>query len=70
MNTRASAANLTQAMKNLSVEWQAARAQWRDAKSAEFEEEFLADLPHHASRAAAVIEELDTLLRKVRSDCE
>jgi hypothetical protein len=70
MSIRASAANLGQAAKNLMIEWGHTRAYWRDAKSIEFEKEFLEDLPHHVARAAAVIEELDGILRKVRSDCE
>lgn len=70
MNTRASAANLGQALKNLKLEWQKAESDWRDVKRREFEETYLSVLPNHVARAAAVIEELDTVLRKVRSDCE
>ena len=70
MNTRASAANLAQAVKDLLVHWQETQTYWRDVKSREFEQKFLADLPHHAARAATVIEEIDGLLRKVRIDCE
>jgi hypothetical protein len=70
MSTRSSAANLGQAMKTLRVEWQEARASWRDVKAQEFEQKYLEDLPGQVARAASVIEELDSLLRKVKADCE
>ena len=70
MSIRVSASNLVQAVKELSVEWQETKSYWRDVKSREFEQKFLDDLPHHLARATTVIEELDALLRKVKSDCE
>ena len=70
MNLRSSASNLTQAVKNLSVQWQQARGYWRDAKSMEFEERYLEPLPNLAARASAVIEEIDAVLRKIKADCE
>jgi len=70
MNTRASAANLVQAMKELSIEWDHARAHWRDVKSHEFEETYLEDLPNQVTKALSVMEEIDALLSKIRSDCE
>jgi hypothetical protein len=70
MNTRTSAANLAQAMKNLSLEWQQTRAEWRDAKAIEFDDTYLEVLPQQVARATAAIEELEILLKKVRRDCE
>ena len=70
MSTRDSATQLVQAMKELSVEWDQTRAYWHDVKSLEFEEKFLAELPHHIKRAADAMEEIDAVLRKVRNDCE
>lgn len=70
MSTRSSASNLGQALKTLRIEWQQTRESWRDVKSLEFQEKYLDDLPSHVARAASVIEELDTLLRKVKADCE
>ena len=70
MNTRSSASNLAQAMKDLSLAWQQTREQWRDAKAIEFDDKYLVVLPQHVSRASAAIEEIDGLLRKVRNDCE
>ena len=70
MSSRVSAANLVQAMKDLSVDWEQTKSYWRDAKSHEFERTYLEHLPREIARAASVIEEIDALLRKVRSDCE
>jgi hypothetical protein len=70
MNTRTSASNLAQAMKDLSQAWQQTRAQWRDAKAIEFDDRYLEVLPQHVGRAISAIEELDGVLKQVRSDCE
>ena len=70
MSTRASAANLVQAFKDLSVDWQQTKAHWRDAKSQEFERQYIEALPPHIARAMSAMEELDVLLRKVKADCE
>ncbi len=70
MSLRASGANLSEALKNLLIEWGHTQAYWRDAKSMEFHKEYLDQLPHYVARATTVIEELDGILRKVRSDCE
>lgn len=70
MNTRVSAANLVQAMKELAAEWQQAKESWRDAKAREFEDKYLEALPGYIARATAVMEEVETLMRKVRKDCE
>lgn len=70
MSTRGSGANLVQAAKDLAFEWRETKASWHDVKSQEFERHYLEKLPAHVTRAMTVIEEIDALLRKVRSDCE
>jgi len=70
MNVRGSAANLAQAAKDLSLEWQQTQNYWRDVKSREFAENYLEQLPAYVARATAAMEELDGVLRKVRKDCE
>ena len=70
MNPRGSAANLAQAFKDLAVEWEATRTDWRDVKAREFAETYIDVLPQQIARATGVIEEIDVLLRKVRHDCE
>jgi len=70
MSTKGSASNLVQAVKNLAFEWEQTKSYWHDVKSQEFEKTYLQDLPTLATRATSVMEELDNLLKKVRSDCE
>lgn len=70
MSAAAGGAVLLQAMKELSAEWDQARSNWRDAKSRDFEETYLVELPQHIRRAAEAMEEIDAVLRKVRADCE
>jgi hypothetical protein len=70
MSASGGGAVLIQAMKELSAEWDQARSSWRDAKSLEFEGKYLAELPQHIRRAAEAMEEIETVLRKVRADCE
>ncbi len=70
MNISASANNLHEAMKQLSAAWHQARNDWRDTKALEFEARYLEHLPNDVARAVSVMEEIDVLLKKVRSDCE
>jgi hypothetical protein len=70
MSTRASGANLVQAVKELTGQWRQTQAHWHDVKSQEFERRYLAELPNHVARAMGIIEEIDVVLRKVRTDCE
>ncbi|MEO6052426.1 MAG: hypothetical protein ABIP97_00285 [Chthoniobacterales bacterium] len=70
MSTHVSATTLIQAMKEITRSWEDTRTHWRDVKSQEFEQKYLEELPHHIARAGAAIEELNGILRKVRSDCE
>jgi hypothetical protein len=55
--------------RDLSVRWDQTRERWRDAQSQEFEKRFLEDLRLSVDRTAAVIEELDKLLTRIRNDC-
>lgn len=70
MSSRTSGANLMQAMKDLSLRWQETKTYWHDAKSQEFERRWMDEIPDHVARAVSVMEELDTILRKVHADCE
>lgn len=70
MSTAGSAATLIQAMKELSNEWQQTKSSWHDIKSQEFERRYLEGLPAHIMQATTVIQEIDILLKKIRSDCE
>ena len=70
MNIRGSAATLSQAAKDLTVEWEQTKNYWRDVKMRDFETKYLDPIPGYVARTIAVMEEIDALLRKVKSDCE
>jgi hypothetical protein len=70
MSSRVNSANLAEAVKELSIEWQQTKNYWNDIKSHEFEAHYLEKLPGMAAEARKIIEDVDALLRKVRSDCE
>jgi len=70
MSTKGSAANIVQAAKDLSLDWEQTKTYWRDAKCLEFEKEYLAEIPNIVTRTITAMQELDALLGKVRSDCE
>jgi hypothetical protein len=70
MSARGCSSTLSQAGKDLSVEWQETKARWRDAKAEEFEREYLDELPALIAKAREAMEELERFLRKVRSACE
>ncbi len=70
MSTRASAASLAQAVKDLTFQWHQTQTAWHDSKSQEFERQFLEDLPSHLARALAAMEQIDALVKKVRTACE
>ncbi len=70
MSVRVGSATLAQASKDLAVEWSRTKQAWRDQKAQEFEKKYLAALPLMIAHAAPVMEELDTILRKIKHDCE
>lgn len=70
MSPKGSAALLSQAAKDLAVQWQDTKAFWHDAQAIAFEQTYLEELPSRITRALSVMEEIDNLLRKVKSDCE
>ena len=70
MSTQGSAANLSGALKELSLRWQETRSHWHDVKSQEFDRTYLEKLPNDVGRAMSVMEEIGKLLQKVRRDCE
>ena len=70
MNARATAANLAQGVKDLSFDWEQTKTYWHDVKSQQFERDYLEQIADYVTRARAAMEEIDVLVRKVRSDCE
>ena len=58
------------ATRELSRKWEHTKQFWRDTKSAEFEQEYLAGLISDVERAVPILEELDNIISKVRRECE
>jgi len=56
--------------RDISLQWDETKNFWRDEKSDEFERKFMVELSGHDNRATMVLEQLEELLKKVRSDCE
>jgi len=64
------AARLVALTRALAERWRQTRESWRDAKAREFEEHFMAELESSVDSAGRSIEELEGILRRIRSDCE
>ena len=60
-------ASLTQQLSN---QWQETKVHWQDTRAAEFEHKYLDDLFAGVGSALTVIDQLDRLVNKIRSDCE
>ncbi len=54
----------------LRSEWFNTKQYWKDAKCQEFEKRYMEELLASVDRAVTVIEQLDKLITKIRSDCE
>lgn len=70
MSLAGSKSRLTGATKELQLKWEQTKSYWRDQKSAEFEHKFLQELFAGVDKTVVIVEKLDELLKKVRSDCE
>jgi hypothetical protein len=66
----ANGSRLSALTKDLWERWQQTRESWADAKSLEFEHQYLQELIASVDKSVAVMEELDKLLVKIRQDCE
>ena len=56
--------------REITLRWEETKNFWRDAKSEEFEHRFMAELGASVGRTVLILEKLDEVLKKVRSDCE
>lgn len=64
------ASKLMALTQRLSNQWLQTKDYWRDARSQEFERHYVEELLTSVDRAVPVIEELEKLVKKIRSDCE
>ena len=67
---KASGNRLSGITKELRAQWQDTKNYWKDAKSVEFERRYMEELLASVDRTVTVIEQLDKLLSKIKSDCE
>ncbi len=56
--------------RDLSLQWEETKNYWRDAKSDEFERRFMAELSAQVNRTVMTLEQMEEILKRVRSDCE
>jgi len=70
MSTSASGARLAALTKELLNRWQQTRECWMDAKAREFDERYMLELESMVKSATTGIAHLESVLGKVRSDCE
>ena len=65
-----SKSRLMAATKELTIAWNVTKNHWRDEKSREFERRYLEELAARVDRTVTVIEKLDALLTRIRTECE
>ena len=70
MNLSGNKGRLVGLTRDISLRWADTRNYWRDAKSDEFDHRFMAELDAAVVRAVTILDKLDEVLKKVRSDCE
>jgi len=70
MNLSGNKSRLVGLTRELILEWDETKTHWRDLKSAEFERQFLTELSANVNRAVLVLDQLEELLKKTRSECE
>ena len=56
--------------REISAQWAETKNYWRDAKSQEFEQRYMTELFANVDRTVTILEKLEEVLKKVRSDCE
>ncbi len=70
MSLNANRTRLATLSKALSIDWKETKESWRDAKRQEFEQRYLEELFDGVDTAVAVMDQLDKLLHKIKTDCE
>jgi len=70
MSMAAQKGRLVTLTKDILVKWAQTKECWRDAKSHEFEHKYLEELAAAVDKTVTVIDQLDKLITRVRSDCE
>ncbi|HOY60177.1 MAG TPA: hypothetical protein PK640_18815 [Verrucomicrobiota bacterium] len=64
------APRLASLTRDLLQRWHQARDSWADAKAREFEERFIREIESEVNATLPAIEQLESVLQRVRQDCE
>ncbi|MCX6930405.1 MAG: hypothetical protein NT154_45450 [Verrucomicrobia bacterium] len=67
---KANSNRLSGITKELRAQWLETKNYWKDAKSQEFEHKYMEELLASVDRTVTVIEQLDKLVTKIKTDCE
>jgi hypothetical protein len=70
MNLSANAARVSALTKELANRWHETQEHWLDAKAREFDTKYMEPLISNVDTGAVIIEQLNKLVAKIRSDCE
>jgi hypothetical protein len=70
MNLSGNKSRLVGLTREISLRWEETKEHWRDARSEEFDRRFMAELDASVNRAVLIVDKLDEVLKKLRSDCE
>ena len=70
MNVSTNGKVVLAATRELARKWDQTKQFWRDAKSEEFERQYLAGLMSDVERAIPIMDELDRLMTTIRRECE
>lgn len=70
MSLSGSKSRLGAISKELAMRWRETKVSWNDNKSREFESRYLDELFARVDKTVTVMEKLDEVLNKARSDCE
>jgi hypothetical protein len=70
MNLSSNKARIAAATKELTVHWENTKQHWKDTKCREFETKYIEEMIASVDTAVLVIDQLDRLISKIKSDCE
>ena len=70
MNLSGNKSRIVGLTRDITLRWAETKNYWRDAKGGEFERRFMVELDANVNRTVTILEKLEELLKKVRSDCE
>ena len=66
----AAGGKLSAVTKVLSSQWQQTKEFWKDTKAQEFERQYLDELFTSVDKAVGIMDQVEKLVAKIRSDCE